>query len=485
MTLMDKNNTRKINTINYITITILFISIAYFSIGYSPEKGYFINTHVRGSRLPLSLSATDVAKWAGERDVGTYIRAAKDYIETGTYEIYVKDLWPPGQVYYIILLIYLTGEQYFPLKYLATSVTMWLVVFMIVTNILSRKRPYIGIPFIVMIPLFFTDIREYIFGYGVLGSQMLTMPLYVLLFFMLLLYNSKHEKKAYQLTIAILLASLAYIRGYFEVFGNFLTFLLILYLAAIFFKRLFLLTVISETKYTFNEIKNILWSRKNQFFGTKIRSITTILIIFMLLLLPWRINNLVRRGSMSWLNIDYYWSHVWKSDDEIHPLFRQSAITNACHTDPTLCKILASYENKNGKENIPYELYYKLTITTFISKPILWYKNKLSFIDTFWFGDSWQKIFESNKRIFFELLIIVFSPMIFYVLYLLKWKDMDSDYKTIYLFSLTFVIFNIVLFSILHFEKRYSIFLKLTFLFMIVLMFHDYILNKIAKRHQS
>ena len=465
--------------INYLLVTVLFCCIAYFSLGYSDDKGYFIDTHYTGTQMPLDWTATEVAEWAGGADVGTYINAAKYYINNGEFEDWVVNLFSPGQIYYTIFLIQVTGEEYLPLKYMVTSVVAWLLVFLSATAILNRNFAHIGIPFLVLSPMYFTQIREYMFGYGVLGAEMLSMPIFVLLVFVALLFNKEYENKYYLGSMGVVLALLAYMKAYFEIFGN----ILIVFLAAYIFLHLVIRFVQlygqGEAALTIKSLLCVIKEKNGLLFDRRLRAVLVILLVFVLLLLPWRFSNMERGFTMSWLHAGYYWSVVWKTDENTHSSFTQTGINTPCRTDNILCNVLDEYESKTEGQSIPNSLYGKLAVFTFLTKPITWYKNKLLYFDNLWYGNHWRNELEQNTWGFFQGLILIISPLIFFIYYSLNWKNADAGYRSIYIFSSVFIVFNIMLLTMLHFEMRYAIFLKLLFIVMLALILHDLIRKKL------
>ena len=182
-----------------------------------------------------------------------------------------------------------------------------------------------------------------------------------------------------------------------------------------------------------------------------------------------------RGFSMSWLHAGYYWGLVWKTDEATHQAFRNTGINTPCRTDPSLCEVLFDYESKSEGQSITYSMYGRLAVFTFITKPITWYKNKLQYFDNLWYGNDWKNEVSDNTGRFMQGLIMLISPLIFFIYYFINWKSADADYKMIYIASLVFVVFNIMLFTLLHFEMRYSIFIKLLFVSMLVLLMQDII----------
>lgn len=472
---MNKNYLADTGSINYFVVTVLFFFVIYSSVGYDDDLGYYIETHYQNARVPLSWTVTELSDWAGGADVGTYLKGAKYYIDNGEFEDWVVNLFPPGQMYYAVFLVKATGEGYFPLKMLITASVSWLLVFLVVTWILNRGHSNVLAPVIILIPMYFSTIRDYVFGYGMLGAEMLSMPLFVLLVYLVLLFGENYKKIKYLASVALILALLAYMRGYFEIFGNFLIIFLLLLIALNILYRSCHYHSKEEATISVREFVRLIIARKDQMLPKKLRSIAMILIIFLLLLLPWRLSNVERGFTMSWLHADYYWGLVWKSDEETHPAFRNTGINTPCRTDPMLCEILNTYENDNEVQSIPFSVYGKQAILTFLTKPVTWYKNKLEYFDNLWFGNDWNYELKERTGKFIEGVLILLAPLLFYSYYLINWKTVTQSYKDLYISSSVFVLFNIMLFTLLHFETRYSIFLKLLFTVFISLVAYDWL----------
>lgn len=486
---MNKIHPADISKINYFVIAVLFFCITYLSVGYEDDTGYYIETHYQNARVPLSWTATELANWAGGADVGTYLKGAKYYIENGEFEDWVVNLFPPGQMYYTVFLIKTTGEDYFPLKMLLTAALSWLLVFLAATRILNRGYSHLAVPVMVLIPMYFSGIREYVFGYGVLGAEMLSMPLFVLLAYMIFLFSEKYNDIKYLTCVALILAILSYMRGYFEIFGNFLIVFLVLLVAANILFRTCQYHALEAGSFSIRGFVGGIIKLKDKWLPLKIRSIALIMFILILLLLPWRLSNVERGFTMSWLHADYYWGLVWKSDEDTHPAFRNTGINTPCRTDPKLCEILGAYENNSEGQSIPFSVYGKQAILTFVTKPVIWYKNKLEYFDNLWFGNDWKYELKERTGKFIEGVLVLISPLLFYSYYLVNWKTASRGCRDLYISSSVFVLFNIMLFTLLHFETRYSIFLKLLFAVFITMVTYDWLgkwrNRKEARQHQQ
>ena len=121
---------------------------------------------------------------------------------------------------------------------------------------------------------------------------------------------------------------------------------------------------------------------------------------------------------------------------------------------------------------------------TFLTRPVTWYKNKLQYLDNLWYGNDWKSEAMNKTLRFLQGVVIFLSAAFYYIYYLVKWRKTEKSYRDLYIASLVFLIFNVMLFTMLHFEMRYSIFLKLVFITMLVLILHDFIRAYLARRQE-
>ena len=179
------------------------------------------------------------------------------------------------------------------------------------------------------------------------------------------------------------------------------------------------------------------------------------LTIFSALLIPWRIANLQRGTSLAWLHADYFWGNAWKPDNSLHKMYALSGINTPCHVSPSVCHSLDEYDPKKNK--LGYSFYKELALITFLLHPIDWYRYKGRFFSELWFGHKprgWARVEGTT--------IALMGIAGFIILF---WKKRAHSPRSVYflVFAIGFLLFNIAVFTFLHFEWRYSIFLRVFF----------------------
>ena len=115
-------------------------------------------------------------------------------------------------------------------------------------------------------------------------------------------------------------------------------------------------------------------------------------------------------------------------------MYALSGINTPCHVSPSVCHSLDEYDPKKNK--LGYSFYKELALITFVLHPIDWYRYKGRFFSELWFGHKargWARVEGTTVA----LMGIVFA--------------------------IGFLLFNIAVFTFLHFEWRYSIFLRVFF----------------------
>jgi hypothetical protein len=194
---------------------------------------------------------------------------------------------------------------------------------------------------------------------------------------------------------------------------------------------------------------------------------------FIVLLLPWRLYTFKYLHSFSWQHSNSTWVQFWTPDSALPPYF--PTINVACHLEPKICDIL--YQNNIKKDNVNTKFYYGLTLMTFMRHPFGWYAEKAKYFNIFWFGGSfytysWHDLLAQSKGVFIEgVLAIVAGFTTILAMYFMWRRENSPEFKGLFLFSLLFLIYNFMLFSLLHYEPRYSLFLRLYFIYLPVWFF--------------
>lgn len=194
-----------------------------------------------------------------------------------------------------------------------------------------------------------------------------------------------------------------------------------------------------------------------------------IFIITWLMLLPWIVLLKIEHKPFLWTVTDQVWAAQWRLDV---PDFL-AGINTPCLIEKELCMKLMPYQLQDtwATPVLGANFYKKLSLVTFISNPVIWYKEKLNFFYIFWFEG--RHLIDINSMYKFiqyfnmaAILILVFYFSIYRIYYFFKNFKYNSftfnKDDNIGFILFLFLFFNIIIFTFAHFESRYSLPLKLS-----------------------
>ncbi|MDO8954818.1 MAG: hypothetical protein Q7V63_08215 [Gammaproteobacteria bacterium] len=382
----------------------------------------------------LHLSATEISTLFNGGDASSYINSGMSLLATGHFTPWTLGLWPPGQMLIAAAVIKLTGPDDYILKMLVLSGAAWSLVFTLAYHSFDNvKNPLIKI-LLAIAPLYFFTVYTFVFGYALILSENLSLPLFLIATCLLISWL-KHKRIRSLLAAATVLAVLTYLRGYFELFGNFLCLAMVIYLA---FK------MIQARHYNIK-----------LFLTENISAIIMALILYNAILFPWRLHNFVLYGSFAWLNQSYIWGSFWT------PSIYFPGIDVAClAVSAQFCHLVAN------NPALGYADFKDMTLMVLISHPLNWYRIKLQYFNYFWFGNSWHNLLHNSILQFIEGIVIIIAGTMATAIGLWTSFKKPSNDQGLYLFSLLFILFNLGLFTFYHFEERYSMFLQILFIYL-------------------
>ncbi|MBA3707172.1 MAG: hypothetical protein H0W84_15095 [Bacteroidetes bacterium] len=374
-------------------------------------------------------------------------------------------LWPPGQALMIAAVFKLFGETAFPLKMLYLAVSTWALMLTCVYHSLEKiKKPVLKFS-LCFLPFFFSVFQTWVFDDSLVLSENVSLPLFII-GFCFFIFWLQDKKWGYLIASAAIFAALAYFRGYFEVFGRFLALAMVIYLIIL-------------------KIKS-----KKTILTPKVITMMSALLVFMMLLMPWRIYNSKHFGTYSWQpGMTVMWPFYWVPDSK-SSFHGEAAENTACHIQPELCSYFYTRDlSLQPGGTLPSSFYRMLTLTALLEHPIAWYGVKAKAFNVFWFGEhniplSWNEILHRPIMLLGGVLIFlsgVFS--LIYSAFLWFRKKLFLGQKELFVFSGSFIFFNFILFTFFHFEPRYSLYLQLLFIYLPLWLFFGF--NENSQRDEN
>jgi hypothetical protein len=453
---------------------VLLLIIGFLSQYHFYQYNFFFKTLAPSYLDFLRSLVPELIKKFGSSDNGTYLNMALHFSEFGKFPPYLILGWPPGFPFLLAMLAKLTGIAAFPLKMMILICALWSAALVTIYRTLPTTYS-VGLKILlVFLPFYLVSFRSWIFGFWIFFSEEFALPLFVIAV-CLFIFWLRTNKTLYLISFAICMALLAYLRGFFESLGNFLICLLILTIIVQFVWQ-FIVKKIERRNSTVWQCLRQSWDARKNIFTSRYRACLIASLIFIILLSPWRIHNRLISNTYAWLPTGgYNWLLLWTPSDKFHPMYREAAPNPPCHLKPKICQIL--YTNDVSLVN-PYfqdiKFYRNLSIMTALSYPLRWYGYKLKYINGFWFGfgaTSWQQLIKSEPWLFIEGLLIFVVGAGTIIFGITQWENLTFEQRGILSFTLLFLIFNIIVFTFVHYEPRYSLFLRLLFWYLPVWIF--------------
>jgi hypothetical protein len=326
-------------------------------------------------------------------------------------------------------------------------------------------------------PFAFDGVRGWVFGYGMFGAEGLSLPLFVAALALFVLWLRTDERRVL-LTTAVLFALLAYIRSYFEILGNFAIAALVFY-AMVKLTYLILVERILSPGLRSREIAARLASG-GSLFTPRLKAGLSAGVLFVVLLLPWRLYNLERGAPFSWTSTDQAWAAQWRPDAD-YPVYKFPAINTPCHIAEDLCRQLHPLQHQDtwATPRLGATFYKTLSVYVMLRHPLDWVKDKLRYSYAFWFGPVRGRVIGDDWRHEWRLLVSrdwrYFAEGILTLMVgvgTLSWMSGSRRLHRampgrIFLAAAwLFVAANAVIFAFVHFEARYSLFIRVFFLYL-------------------
>ena len=380
----------------------------------------------------------------------------------------VLDLWPPGLPFLYALLLSGIGSNFFPLKMALLGAFFYGFSGFTLSRAVEFAGPYSGLvlKLLFILPLIYSSFANVLFsGIGIYSSDFYCFCLLTVLFSLII----ERQKNLIKLTVlALVISSLIYLRSYYYIIFTIYFFIFLLVFIFIYFINYI---------YKFN-LANILIA----YFNQPIFKLAYVFSVVWLLLLPWKIFYIDGNSkNFSWTATDQAWSAQWRDDYPSDTFL--VGINTACLVEKVLCDQLSKFQpfgNSPSGNWSPPELgakfYKNLSLVTFFNNPVSWYNYKLGVLNSLWF-DGVKFINNDNILSYIlSLLILIFcilSPIIIYII-LMKNKNFNNI-GGIYFLYIIFLVGNLIVFTFIHYEPRYSIPLKWISLLLFIYMAINFI----------
>lgn len=424
---------------------------------------YFI---VHGQKLMLSASVSDYLRQFPGNDISYQLKFSFDYFRYGAIDSWVLSLWPPGMpgVYWLILKI--SGPENFPLKIIVLAIGSYAVATYSIYRGIAQRNFSPTILIACALPLFFGTFSKSIF----LGNNLFSSDFYC--FVLLAILLSKIFRLNYEntirhiLIIAILLAALAYFRSYYYIFIKLFS---IGWIGGLIVWGLILIRKLKRGRVVVREL-----------FGNRPAAIVgKVLLVTWIFLLPWKMVLNHEGKTFDWTSTDQVWAAQWRND--LPPFL--VGMNTPCIIDRELCEQLMPFQYSDtwATPKLGAQFYKILSISTFLLHPYKWYREKAKGFYVFWFDGQQigvnNKLSLSESFFFLQSACLLFICMGLVLLAIIRVVRKFMNCEPLFgedgldLIFLIFFIFNVMLFTFVHFESRYSIPLKwFTYLFFIFKM---------------
>ena len=370
--------------------------------------------------------------------------------------------WPPGYPLVIAAILKLTGESHYVLKavIVCSSILALVFTFLFYSVHFSSNGP---IRFLVWASIFaLPNFRHWTLGSGLTLSEPYTLAFFLVSWTVLFLGIEKKDRR-YLIIGGCLLGVTAYFRAIASVLieGTFYTCLLIL-------ASYHLITSRIKKKYALKSVEKL--NRDHHRSLKALQACGLVFLMFFCVTFPWKLRNKIRHHIFSIAtNQNGSYDLQWQTDEMLAPYPFLRAANTACHIEPSLCQgFWASHDKMQ-----PYQK--GLTFFVLLSKPFRWLAFKLENINWLWTGIPWG--FDSNRpfdwflRSLEGLLYLIMGTAALIRLKGNRTELSETTRQALILHTGAFLVANIVVFLIAHFEDRYALFLRVYFFWLFLFTF--------------
>lgn len=422
----------------------------------------------QGKQLALAATAEDYLRLFPDGDISYQLKFAVDYVRDGSIAAWVLNLWPPGMPGLYILILKLSGLGSFPLKIITLATLFYSLASCLVYRSLARGQFSPSLLVICTLPLMCLTFQNSIF----LQINLFSSDFYcfALLAILLSLIFKDGAKPVRRLTLmAIVLAALAYFRSFYFIFIKLLT------VGSLFTLVAWGLWTMASRGWRAT-IKGVVQSKA-------VASVGVVLLLTWVFLLPWMVILKIEGKPFEWTVTDQAWAGQWRND--LPPFL--VGMNTPCILEKDICDQLMPFQYQDiwATPKLGSDFYKRLSIATFVSSPLKWYREKAKWFDHFWFDDYeiYQKKPASQLTRYIQsvgylqsagllavCLGLALLAVVRFVRNVSRRRPLLEDNGLYFLF-LIFCIYNVMVFTFVHFEPRYSVPLKwVTYLFSMFLL---------------
>lgn len=417
---------------------------------------------VAGQKLTLAATAEDFIQQFPNYDISHQLKFAVDYVRDGSVADWVLNLWPPGMPVLYSLILQLSGSDHFPLKIITLSALLYSLASYFVYRSIAPVRFSPTALLASIFPLVYASFKNsIILDMGLFSSDFFCFALLAILLSLLFRVEDRSFIRLAQM--AIIFAALAYFRSFYFIFIKLLT------VVSLFF-------LVTWAVYA---ASNRGWRATIQNF-VQCKAATTVGMVLLLtwvLLLPWKVYLEVNEKNFEWTVTDQVWAAQWRND--LPPFL--VGMNTPCILENDICEQLMPFQYPDtwATPKLGSDFYKRLSIATFVSSPIKWYGEKTKVFNNLWFDEK-----KLNRKMTAPQLLqyMVSAGLLVTCFYLAFLTVVRSVYNVLrhrsliknnglYLLFTFFCLYNLLVFTFVHYEPRYSIPLKwVTYLFLLFVL---------------
>lgn len=401
----------------------------------------------------FSLTLQKQIKWMPLGDPTSFLKGAIDIAENrwiSSANEWILNLWPPGFILLEALIIKATGSETHVILALQILAAMLFSAVLLLLHRLLNEYMDRGIAFLLPLLIFaFPVSRVFLLEpRGIIMGESFSIGFF-LLGTLLAFHSVARESLRYAVYAGLCLALSAYFRSQFEI--------ILLALTAC-GGGLALAIQLTRLKKTIDP----------RITKTSIKTITLVIIVAHVSMVPWRAYHWINQGSPLWVyTSDLSFRNSVMSTEylqSVHGGFVAAGAGNlVCRIEPSTCG-----DTANAK---------KLFIRTFIAHPLEWYSFKFDVIGKYWFSSLQNFSVISVQATFWDLLTngIFLIALVFVFLMLFTKKLRSHELWPLLMWVTTSLILAYALIITVHqFETRYFYFPKIVSITLSLLVFSLY-----------
>jgi hypothetical protein len=433
--------------------------------------------------VTVSASPQQLLNVLGFSDSGNYLRGAIDLqdLQINTDNRWIFDLWPPGQMLLLALVISFGLPPVFTLLIIFTA--LWSIIgAAIVLQALQGKFWYLVIPSFLILWFTGSPFVGWNQSEGAIGTDGISTAVLCLLFVYFSIVWKKVKKGSSfnswrtGLITAASLSFLSHLRIVF-LYSIVLSFVLIL------LKKLVAMGYTSLNA-PGQQIRNLdtlsVHSRQ------KTKLLLIIVVSFSVSLVPFTFFKHQRTGSFSWSNSDYQWAQLWMTDAYLtknNAGFLIAGGANwACKIDPIKCREIEKSEllSKNpysGFNTYDYSEFRNLAFVSIINHPLSFFGNRVSLVEKSFTSNAESPVGSNNN--FYRGLIFLMMYLYLVIQGIGRFRNLD-DFELFIFFMLVGLLAPLF---VTHFETRYLI--PVQAITLVIFTFHASNFAKPKKGHEQ